>query len=117
MEGTKRHCNAHYRLPLHHCLSLLREVHRAQVLHPFRALQKQDCPCCLSSGRQHVDQLLVSYYAFPYLFFLLLTRNSCYKLQFSSYLQVVYNLSVSKAGYITNIYNIVSCGWGVPVGM
>ncbi|KAJ3464739.1 hypothetical protein MRS44_009525 [Fusarium solani] len=41
----------------------------------------------------------------------------CYKLQFSSYLQVVYNLSVSKAGYITNIYNIVSCGWGVPVGI
>ncbi|KAM5358213.1 hypothetical protein ACJZ2D_015488 [Fusarium nematophilum] len=41
----------------------------------------------------------------------------CYKLQFGSYLQVVYNLSVSKAGYITNIYNIVSCGWGVPVGI
>ncbi|KAH6880516.1 major facilitator superfamily domain-containing protein [Thelonectria olida] len=40
----------------------------------------------------------------------------CYKLQFSSYLQVVFNLSVSKAGYITNIYNIVSCGWGVIVG-
>ncbi|RSL75945.1 hypothetical protein BHE90_013732 [Fusarium euwallaceae] len=41
----------------------------------------------------------------------------CYKLQFSSYLQVVYNLSVSKAGYITNIFNIVSCGWAVPVGI
>ncbi|KAJ4252893.1 hypothetical protein NW762_010799 [Fusarium torreyae] len=41
----------------------------------------------------------------------------CYKLQFSSYLQVVYNLSVSKAGYITNIYNIVSCGWAIPVGI
>ncbi|KAM5342097.1 hypothetical protein ACJ41O_015128 [Fusarium nematophilum] len=37
--------------------------------------------------------------------------------RFGSYLQVVYNLSVSKAGYITNIYNIVSCGWGVPVGI
>ncbi|KAM0433478.1 hypothetical protein ACHAPT_004358 [Fusarium lateritium] len=47
----------------------------------------------------------------------LLGGNICYKLQFSSYLQVVYNLSVSKAGYITNIYNIVSCGWGVPVGI
>ncbi|KAF4973970.1 hypothetical protein FZEAL_9077 [Fusarium zealandicum] len=41
----------------------------------------------------------------------------CYELQFSSYLQVLYNLSVSKTGYITNIYNIVSCGWAIPVGL
>ncbi|KZL74445.1 siderophore iron transporter mirb [Colletotrichum incanum] len=41
----------------------------------------------------------------------------CYKVQFSSYLQVVYNLSVSRAGFITNIYNIVSCAWAVPVGL
>lgn len=32
---------------------------------------------------------------------------------YGSYLQVVFGLSVSKAGYITNIYNIVSCAWGV----
>ncbi|CCF32545.1 siderophore iron transporter [Colletotrichum higginsianum] len=41
----------------------------------------------------------------------------CYKVQFSSYLQVVYNLSVSRAGFITNIYNIVSCAWAIPVGL
>ncbi|KAL1875433.1 hypothetical protein Daus18300_003172 [Diaporthe australafricana] len=41
----------------------------------------------------------------------------CYKLYFSSYLQVVYDLSVSEAGYITNIFNIVSCAWAVPVGL
>ncbi|KAJ0119000.1 siderophore iron transporter mirb [Diaporthe amygdali] len=41
----------------------------------------------------------------------------CYKLYFSSYLQVVYNLSVSKAGYIVNIFNIVSCAWAIPVGL
>lgn len=43
--------------------------------------------------------------------------HSCYKLYFSSYLQVVYNLSVSEAGYIVNIFNIVSCAWAVPVGL
>jgi hypothetical protein len=43
--------------------------------------------------------------------------HSCYKLQFTSYLQVVFDLSVAKAGYIANIYNIVSCGWGVIVGL
>ncbi|KAI8186041.1 Siderophore iron transporter [Colletotrichum sp. SAR 10_65] len=41
----------------------------------------------------------------------------CYKVQFSSYLQVVYDLSVSRAGFITNIFNIVSCAWAVPVGL
>jgi len=35
-----------------------------------------------------------------------------YKMYFGSYLQVVFQLSVSKAGYITNIFNIVSCTWG-----
>ena len=44
-------------------------------------------------------------------------RYRCYKLQFSSYLQVVYDISVSKAGYILNIFNIVSCGWGVVLGL
>lgn len=43
--------------------------------------------------------------------------HSCYKLYFSSYLQVVYDLSVSEAGYIVNIFNIVSCAWAVPVGL
>lgn len=43
--------------------------------------------------------------------------HSCYKLYFSSYLQVVYNLSISEAGYIVNIFNIVSCAWAVPVGL
>lgn len=32
---------------------------------------------------------------------------------YSSYLQVVSGLSGAKAGYITNIFNIVSCAWGV----
>jgi len=32
---------------------------------------------------------------------------------YSSYLQVVFGVSVAKAGYITNIFNIVSCAWGV----
>lgn len=32
---------------------------------------------------------------------------------YSSYLQVVFGVSVAKAGYITNIYNIVSCAWGI----
>ncbi|KAK1659163.1 siderophore iron transporter [Colletotrichum godetiae] len=41
----------------------------------------------------------------------------CYKVQFLSYLQVVYNLSVSRAGFIGNIYNIVSCAWAIPVGL
>ncbi|KAH6639773.1 major facilitator superfamily domain-containing protein [Boeremia exigua] len=36
-----------------------------------------------------------------------------YKMYYASYLQVVFGLSVAKAGYITNIFNIVSCAWGV----
>ncbi|KAJ4365004.1 hypothetical protein N0V83_008620 [Neocucurbitaria cava] len=38
-----------------------------------------------------------------------------YKMYYTSYLQVVFGLSVSRAGYITNIYNIVSCTWGVAI--
>ncbi|EOA92288.1 uncharacterized protein SETTUDRAFT_84837 [Exserohilum turcica Et28A] len=38
-----------------------------------------------------------------------------YRMMYSSYLQVVFQLSVSKAGYITNIFNIVSCTWAIIV--
>ncbi|KAF2021260.1 siderophore iron transporter mirB [Aaosphaeria arxii CBS 175.79] len=38
-----------------------------------------------------------------------------YKMYYSSYLQVVFQLSVAKAGYITNVFNIVSCAWGVII--
>ncbi|CAE7193038.1 hypothetical protein P3342_009340 [Pyrenophora teres f. teres] len=38
-----------------------------------------------------------------------------YKMMYSSYLQVVFQLSVSKAGYITNIFNIVSCTWAILI--
>jgi hypothetical protein len=40
---------------------------------------------------------------------------SSYRMMYSSYLQVVFGLSVSKAGYITNIFNIVSCTWAIIV--
>ncbi|KAH7084683.1 major facilitator superfamily domain-containing protein [Paraphoma chrysanthemicola] len=39
----------------------------------------------------------------------------CYKMYYSSYLQVVFGLSVAKAGYIANIYNIVACTWALAV--
>ncbi|KAI1510543.1 Siderophore iron transporter mirb [Pyrenophora tritici-repentis] len=45
----------------------------------------------------------------------LLGGNSSYKMMYSSYLQVVFQLSVSKAGYITNIFNIVSCTWAILI--
>lgn len=38
-----------------------------------------------------------------------------YKMYYGSYLQVVFGLSVAKAGYITNIFNIVSCTWAVII--
>ncbi|KAF1839176.1 siderophore iron transporter mirB [Decorospora gaudefroyi] len=38
-----------------------------------------------------------------------------YKMYYSSYLQVVFNLSVAKAGYITNIFFIVSCTWALII--
>ena len=41
----------------------------------------------------------------------------CWDLYLSSYLQVVYNLSIQDAGYVYNIYNIGSCFWGVVVGL
>jgi hypothetical protein len=36
---------------------------------------------------------------------------------YSSYLQVVFNISVSKAGYIVNIFSIVSCFWAVIISI
>jgi hypothetical protein len=35
---------------------------------------------------------------------------------FYYYLQVVHNLTVTNTGYITNIYSIGSCFWGVIIG-
>ena len=46
-----------------------------------------------------------------------LTSYSCYKMYFSSYLQVVYNLSISQAGYVGNVFNIVSCAIAAPIGL
>ncbi|KAH9876293.1 hypothetical protein J1614_004172 [Plenodomus biglobosus] len=39
----------------------------------------------------------------------------CYRNFYSSYLQVVFQLSVAKAGWIINIYNVVSCIWAVII--
>lgn len=41
----------------------------------------------------------------------------CWDGYFTSYLQVVNNLSISQAGYVGNIYNIGSCFWSVVVGL
>ncbi|KAI4920614.1 uncharacterized protein J4E92_008257 [Alternaria infectoria] len=43
------------------------------------------------------------------------SQTSSYRMMYSSYLQVVFQLSVSKAGYITNIFNIVSCTWAIII--
>jgi hypothetical protein len=40
-----------------------------------------------------------------------------FKMYYSSYLQVVFGLSVAKAGYITNIFNLVSCTWAVAISV
>jgi len=40
----------------------------------------------------------------------------CWASYFSSYLQVVYNLSISTSGYITSIYDVVAAVWMFPVG-
>lgn len=40
----------------------------------------------------------------------------CWANYYSSYLMVVYDLSVSKAGYITAIYDVVAGVWLLPVG-
>ncbi|EOD53017.1 Major facilitator superfamily [Neofusicoccum parvum] len=41
----------------------------------------------------------------------------CWDYYFTSYLQVVHELSVSSAGYVGNIFNIGSCFFAVPVGL
>ncbi|OJD34136.1 siderophore iron transporter mirb [Diplodia corticola] len=41
----------------------------------------------------------------------------CWDYYFTSYLQVVHKLDVSKAGYVGNIYNVGSCFWAVIVGL
>lgn len=77
-------------------------------------------------GWQHLDLVLVSgFWDFLGLhhdltvsrLLIIIPFHSCYKLYFSSYLQVVYNVSVSKAGYIGNIFNIVTCTWAPIVGL
>ncbi|KAL4811065.1 major facilitator superfamily domain-containing protein [Aspergillus unguis] len=41
----------------------------------------------------------------------------CWDLYFNPFCLVVYNLSVADAGYMTQIYNIGSCFWGVVFGI
>lgn len=41
----------------------------------------------------------------------------CWDLFFTNFLMVVYNLSVTMAGYVFNIYNVGSCFWGVLFGI
>jgi hypothetical protein len=36
---------------------------------------------------------------------------------YSSYLQLVFGLSIAKAGYIVNIYSLVSCAWAVLISL
>jgi MFS family permease len=40
----------------------------------------------------------------------------CWDGYYTSYLQVVHQLSVADAGYVANIYNIGSCFWAIVVG-
>ncbi|KAL1619004.1 hypothetical protein SLS54_006854 [Diplodia seriata] len=44
-------------------------------------------------------------------------EKCCWDYYFTSYLQVVHKLDVSKAGYVGNIYNVGSCFWAVIVGL
>lgn len=41
----------------------------------------------------------------------------CWNLYFTSFLQVVFDLSISDAGYVAQIYNIGSCFWSIVVGL
>jgi hypothetical protein len=36
---------------------------------------------------------------------------------YSSYLQLVFDLSIARAGYIVNIYSLVSCAWAVAISI
>lgn len=44
------------------------------------------------------------------------TSFYCWDAYFTSFLQVVYGLSVSQAGYIANIYNVGSCVFAIVTG-
>ncbi|KAK5173924.1 uncharacterized protein LTR77_002605 [Saxophila tyrrhenica] len=41
----------------------------------------------------------------------------CWDVYFSSYMQVVFDLSIADAGYVYNIYSIGSCFWSIVVGL
>lgn len=41
----------------------------------------------------------------------------CWELYFNQFLQVVYLMSISNAGYMLQIYNVGSCFWGVVFGL
>lgn len=66
---------------------------------PFHFLVDRTVLCsCLNAGT-----LFMSFY--------------CWDAYFSAFLQVVYGLSISDAGYIANIYNIGSCFFAIVVGV
>jgi hypothetical protein len=64
---------------------------------------------------QHVDRILVSEPSISFSGRTLIFYGSSYKMYYASYLQVVFDLSPAKAGYITNIYNLVSCSWAIII--
>lgn len=48
---------------------------------------------------------------------MLMNILSCWDGYFSSYLQVVFGLSLTNAGYLANTYTMGSCVWGLVVGV
>jgi MFS family permease len=41
----------------------------------------------------------------------------CWDIYFNQFLQIVYGLTISEAGYMLQIYNVGSCFWGVVFGL
>jgi hypothetical protein len=77
----------------------------------------------MSAGLLRLGYILVSlsHKCFLFLHSFLSTNHSrpisSYKMFYSSYLQLVFGLSIAKAGYIVNIYSLVSCVWAVVISM
>ncbi|KAL1966055.1 hypothetical protein VTN77DRAFT_4803 [Rasamsonia byssochlamydoides] len=79
----------------------------------FLIWEKFFAPVCFAPFRLLIDQTVLGGCLLGAILFI---SFYCWDIYFTSYLQVVYDLSIADAGYVYNIYNIGSCFFSVIIG-
>lgn len=92
------------------------KILRASYIRAFQVPQRPNCPRSLCVIRHDVLQFLVRVHSVR-ISYNISNKPSTWDIYFSSYLQVVNNLSIQNAGYITNIFTIGSSLWAPVTGI